>query len=757
MGQPIWQVRNSNLGTIAENIFFEYELKAIDTDLDVVTYSHIAGDLPEGIYISGTQIAGFPIKIVGTPAEVDVDTSSLFTIRATTTTNEVSDVTFSLQVSGQRIPHIITPSGQLDEFYYGEYVDIQLDAIDEDDANVLTWSVSGAVLPEGLFLVQDPDNDRIAYIRGYPFPVSALPAGTDLGFDGSKFDEDIGEFGFDYGLGTLDKNYQFTISTTDGIGYDAKTFSIFLKSTYNLSADNTDITADDTTITADRSTGINPIVTTPEGDLGTYLHDNYFAFQFEGYDFESNAIEFSNPGGGLPPSLALDAESGYIHGFLDVIVDAEEVFTFDIITYKIIDPTISSNVSTFTMTITGDLSTALTFTNPTIMCLDNGSVSELFIEAVPTFETAMTYTLVGGRLPPGLTLTPEGLIIGRPRFDYFKLDGGATTIDGGPGPDTSCSNLGGSFDNTFIFDVRVVDVTAVIDTEMEFTIIVAPVNNEPYESLTLVSYLPVQDRIYFNQLTDQPALVPREDVYRLDDENFGIAADVRFKLVNGLNPSSRTSYAAAMTQNHYTRKFGFDELRIAEALDANGDLIYEVIYSDVTDFLEEGDVSIGQELVLNNVSAAEVIAQGGIPTYNSDGQLIGYPASLTNMRLRILDQIGQTSVSDNLLPKWMTSPQPDGRTLGFITAVPLVYCKPGTAQQILFNIIDYGWDIKTLGFEVDRYVWDNSLSDLDDAPATTFDNDMMTLDNDETTFGSTLGQVVITEELLKFPKTNIFS
>jgi hypothetical protein len=58
MGQPIWQIRNSNLGTIAENIFFEYELEAIDTDLAPVSYSLIAGTLPEGIQLAGTSISG---------------------------------------------------------------------------------------------------------------------------------------------------------------------------------------------------------------------------------------------------------------------------------------------------------------------------------------------------------------------------------------------------------------------------------------------------------------------------------------------------------------------------------------------------------------------------------------------------------------------------------------------------------------------------------------------------------------------------
>ena len=128
MGQPIWQIRHSNLGTIAENIFFEFVLEAIDTDVQPVTYSLIAGTLPEGIQLTGTAISGIPIKLTGVPADVDLDTTSKFSIRATTTTNEVSDITLDLTVSGQSAPEITTASGELGQFFYGDYVDLQIDA-----------------------------------------------------------------------------------------------------------------------------------------------------------------------------------------------------------------------------------------------------------------------------------------------------------------------------------------------------------------------------------------------------------------------------------------------------------------------------------------------------------------------------------------------------------------------------------------------------------------------------------------------------
>ena len=737
MGQPIWSVRNSNLGTIAENLFFEYVLEAIDTDLGPVSYSLIAGELPEGIQLTGTQIAGTPIKITGNPADVDVDTSSRFSIRATTTTNEVSDRTFTLLVSGQKVPQILTTSGLLDDFYYGEYVDIEIEAIDEDAGQTLTWEVASGSLPAGLFLIQ---NDRSCFIRGYPLPVSALPSGTVVGYAGSKFDEDLGAFGFDYAAGTIDKNYEFVLSVTDSFGFDSRTYSIFLKSKFNLTADNTEITADQLDPTADITPKINPILLNEEGSIGTYLHDNNFAYQFFGFDFESEIIEFVVSSGTIPPSLTLDAESGWLHGTIDPILDVEELFIFDIVTRKVAEPDLTSQPKTFAMTITGDTLNALTFLNPPanpyntpyIMCLDNGSVSELAIIGVVTFETELIYTLAAGQLPDGLILTSTGLIVGRPKFQHFTLDGGATTIDGGPGPNTSCANLVGSFDNSFTFTVNVVDeAMTTVDEDVEFTIIVAPTSAAAWEDLYIVNYSPIPDRIYFNQLADQESVVPAESVYRTGDPYFGIAPDLRFLLADGLTggstitvdsteptvdqseptvdivDDSREKYAVAMSKNHNTKQFGFGDLKIAGAY-IGDTLIYELIYADVVDPAEEDGVSVVQELILANVDAAEVIRHGGIPTYNALGSLVVYPASLINMRNRILDGIGQ--VGKDTLPLWMTSSQPNGRTLGFIPAVPIVYCNPGEATQILFNIVDSGFDLKLIGFEADRYVWDHNMT-----------------------------------------------
>ena len=68
-----------------------------------------------------------------------------------------------------------------------------------------------------------------------------------------------------------------------------------------------------------------------------------------------------------------------------------------------------------------------------------------------------------------------------------------------------------------------------------------------------------------------------------------------------------------------------------------------------------------------------------------------------------IKQVGNTKGS--LLPLWMRTPQAGSVTqLGYVTAVPLVFCKPGTSQNVLSAIQNNTFDIKSINFEIDRYI-----------------------------------------------------
>jgi hypothetical protein len=84
-----------------------------------------------------------------------------------------------------------------------------------------------------------------------------------------------------------------------------------------------------------------------------------------------------------------------------------------------------------------------------------------------------------------------------------------------------------------------------------------------------------------------------------------------------------------------------------------------------------------------------------------------YISNTTNMRAK-LESLGQTE--NEFLPLWMRTPQPGAnQSLGYVLAVPLCYCKPGTAASILLALKNREFDFKHLDYEIDRYIIDSTV------------------------------------------------
>jgi len=78
-----------------------------------------------------------------------------------------------------------------------------------------------------------------------------------------------------------------------------------------------------------------------------------------------------------------------------------------------------------------------------------------------------------------------------------------------------------------------------------------------------------------------------------------------------------------------------------------------------------------------------------------------YISSIGNMRSNI-KAIGKNE--RNYLPLWMRTPQTGFQELDYVSAIPIVYCKPGTADDVILNIKYSGFDFHDLDFDIDRYI-----------------------------------------------------
>jgi hypothetical protein len=234
-----------------------------------------------------------------------------------------------------------------------------------------------------------------------------------------------------------------------------------------------------------------------------------------------------------------------------------------------------------------------------------------------------------------------------------------------------------------------------------FTIRILREYNYPYQNLFCVALPPVNDRILIDQLlTDQEIFVP-EYVYRADDPNFGVSTSVKYEHAYGLEPATIDTYVSSLYLNHYWKNLILGSIETAQALDADGNVVYEVVYSQIIDNLVNSAGDSVKKIVnlpysiIDPADGSSVLAQV-------------YPNSLINMRDQVIDVVGQISTK---LPLWMTSKQPNGRVLGFTPAWVICYANPGRSQQIAYYISEYfAQQLNSVDFKVDRYVLDRTLS-----------------------------------------------
>jgi len=102
-----------------------------------------------------------------------------------------------------------------------------------------------------------------------------------------------------------------------------------------------------------------------------------------------------------------------------------------------------------------------------------------------------------------------------------------------------------------------------------------------------------------------------------------------------------------------------------------------------------------------------ITVDSDLVTISRGNDQIRYVSNTQKMRDAI-SKVGSTE--REFLPKWMRTAQEGSlQELGYIKAVPLCYCKPGTGQQVLNNIEASSFDFKNIDFEVDRYIIDSTV------------------------------------------------
>jgi hypothetical protein len=329
------------------------------------------------------------------------------------------------------------------------------------------------------------------------------------------------------------------------------------------------------------------------------------------------------------------------------------------------------------------------------------------VESVNIVNGGTSYSSI---TPPALSFsTPIGASASQAQVGNVIVTGGAVTSvtvsDGGGGytdPATLVVAEGfGGVGAVFAPVMQATGVRDVVSAFKTFTMRLIRTYNKPYQNL-LVEAMPTEsDRVFIDSLLDNQEIFVPEYIYRPEDPNFGKATRVVYQHAFGLEPDILDQYVASLYLNHYWKNLVLGSIETAQALNADGTVLYEVVYSRIVDNLTNND---GQ-------SVSKIVTLPYAITDPADGSTeirSVYPNSLVNMRDQVIDVVGQLS---NKLPQWMVSKQPNGRVLGFTPAWVLCYTQPGRAKQIAYYIQNnFAQQLNRVDFKVDRYVLDRTLS-----------------------------------------------
>jgi hypothetical protein len=744
MAQPIWNTPAGSIGTYPATIPMLFQLSASAVSpATSVTYTLLSGTLPSGLSISSSGL------ISGTPSLVTTDTTTTFTVRVTDNLSNLRDRTFSITLSGVAIPEFTTPAGSILSTLDSVWIELPITYSNPDNTNEIIIELQEGLLPPGLEI------NPAGLIRGYANPptvnvtlnqvqtnatitesvsnlitctsTTQFTIGRPIVFTNTAFG-DIAE-GDTYYIKTINSSTTFTIAATQNgdtfplasdtgsmtvtlpaisVGQPTiRTYSFVLRLSSNLGSDtatynitvinqNTPVsqggpgytpnsriptilnTRPRTYIITDTDPYygyylLPPVVPTVSAYIGTIRSGEYFTFKIIGYDFDGNSLTYDYVN--LPTDLTGDPDTGWITGTPTLNSIGLSTFNFAVNVYKTSNPSIATTNFNFSYNLSNSVTDNILWITPSDLgTLFNSTISTLNVIAVA--DTELSYRIVSGSLPPNLLLLDNGEITGR------------------VADQPSSSLLEQNAETVFTFTVQAYSpLYPVIQSPKTFNITILQEYTQPTDTLYIKASPSINDRNIINGLLTNDTLIPEEMVYRPNDIYFGKATSVIYEHAYGMYASNIDEYLAAVTQNHYWRNIILGELKTAVAKNNLGEIIYEVVYSEVIDNLvNPSGISIQQEIRWPRLidlqlgpwytsitdiftSYETVLGQDYYTSLTPGYAQTLYPNSLFNMRNRVGQVVGQVKDS-RLLPLWMTSQQENGGTLGYTQAWVICYTKP---------------------------------------------------------------------------------
>ena len=435
----------------------------------------------------------------------------------------------------------------------------------------------------------------------------------------------------------------------------------------------------------------------------------------------------------LPPGMIFDASTGEVFGNVPYqpAITINYEFTVKATRYFTNGESASAR-RIFTVDILGEVDSTIKFiTDSDLGNINANIISTLAVQATTTVPNAIViYQLLDGALPPGLTLSISGQLIGKVNQfgtvnnpGIITFDNNAFTLDAGTT----------TFDREYEFTIRARDQFLFSQIDQTFTLSINTPNDKLYSNISVKPFLKQTERVIFADFINDTNIFDPNLIYRLGDNNFGIQNTLKMIIYGGIETLNVARYIEAMGRNHKKKRFKFGKVKTAEAkITGTNTIIYEVVYVEMLDplennkgsaaltinmaddplpiYLDTRPVTWSRDVDVLNEDAPWGFRPNHIVSTDSEhyfagGQQTRFPSSVNNWRYRI-KQLGETE--REYLPLYMRSIQTsEKRELGFIKAVPICFTLPGKSATILLNIKNNGFNFDQINYEVDRYIIDS--------------------------------------------------
>ena len=252
-------------------------------------------------------------------------------------------------------------------------------------------------------------------------------------------------------------------------------------------------------------------------------------------------------------------------------------------TVSVTEGEVAESEKTFVVKLLGEVDSTIQWLTPSNLGNFSANyISTLSVQASTTVPNAtLIYTVKSGTLPPGLSLSFDGEIIGKVISYGYSGKPGLTVFDS---QQLTFDNNSTKFDRTYKFTITAQDQFGYSAIDREFTVSLTDPDNKLYSNIYMSPMMTVDKRKIYADFINNSEIFPPSYLYRPNDPNFGLQTKMKMLLYPGIETQNVRDFVAAFAKNSKRKRYKIGDVKTAVAkTPGTNNVVYEVVYLEVID------------------------------------------------------------------------------------------------------------------------------------------------------------------------------